>query len=96
MYKFEIDEENNFEHNWAQNTTSTITAMEVFQHKGRKFVLVGDSEGGITLIDRQGKISRKRFRTGIPKITAIKPHTPMGSVLYAGEHSIGIAKVMEG
>lgn len=74
----------------------------MFQQKGRKFVVLGDSKGRLSLLDRDGKLARKTFETGVTHINALKAHSgpPMaissGNVMYAGLHSIGVAKVLEG
>ncbi len=76
-----------------------MTAMEVFQHKGRKLVVVGDSAGRLTVVDREGRVARRSFETGVGQVRALRAHSGLplagGNVLFAGEHSVGSAKVLE-
>lgn len=64
--------------------------------------MLGDSRGRITLLDRDGKVARKTFETGVTRIKSLKAHSgppiaiSSGNVLYAGLHSVGVAKVLEG
>lgn len=106
MYHFEVEEETSFAYEFGTEIGEKdgvhITAVEVFQHKGRKYAVIGDSKGRITLLDRDGKLARRTFETSVNQIKALKAHSgpPMaissGNVLYAGLHSVGVAKVLEG